>query len=237
MKFSLKITLISFFLSHSFCFAQDVDIVPYLKQIESGELAAVKEVLPELKSRNPESPAVMFLEGVLTEDGQQAITIYQNIIDKYPKSKYADASVYRVFSYFYALGFYEAAERMRRKLNSDYPDSPYRKLADANQIPGRETRNETETVVSQPVQQPVQTVNYRFTIQAGAFSNPSNAENLKNDFVKAGYQTEISEKNVGGTLFQVVYVGKFTSRKDADDFLHIINSRFNLTGRVVEITH
>ncbi len=232
MKFLLKIILFNSLLLHSFSLAQDVDIVPYLKQIESGELSAVKEVLPELKSKNPESPSVMFLEGVITEDGQEAITIYQKIIDKYPRSKYADASVYRVFSYFYALGFYESAERMRRKLNNDYPDSPYRKLADANKIPGTDAKNETNTIVSQPEVK----AEYRFTIQAGAFSNPANAANLNNDLIKTGYQTEIKEKNVGGTLFQVVYVGKFSSRKDAEDFLHIINSRFNLSGRVVELT-
>ncbi len=48
--------------------------------------------------------------------------------------------------------------------------------------------------------------------------------------------TEIKEKNVGGTVFQVVYVGKFLVRNDAEDFLHIINSKYNLNGRIVEIT-
>ena len=59
----------------------------------------------------------MFLDGVLTEDGQQAVSIYQRIIDKYPNSKYADAATYRVFAYFYALGLYETAEKMRDKLD------------------------------------------------------------------------------------------------------------------------
>ena len=77
---------------------------------------------------------------------------------------------------------------------------------------------------------------YRFTIQAGAFSNSANAASLKDDFVSAGYFTEIKEKVVGGTVFQVVYVGKFSVRNDAEDFLHIINSKYNLNGRIVEIT-
>ena len=224
----------------SLILAQDIDIVPYLKQIESGELTAVKEKLPELKIKHPGSPSIMFLDGVLTEDGQQAVAIYQQIIEKYPASKYADASVYRVFSYFYALGLYEAAEKMRSKINTEYPDSPYRKLAEANQIPKFDTpqqpQQESGQVVTPPVEQQKPATVNRYTIQAGAFSNFENASNLKNDFVKAGYISEMNEKNVGGTIFQVVYVGKFASRNDAEDFLHIINSKFNLVGRVVDIT-
>lgn len=237
MKFVLKIIPVVLLLFSSFLYSQDIDIVPYLKQIESGEIDAVKEKLQELKIKFPGSPAIMFLDGVLTEDGQQAVVIYQRIIEKYPNSKYADAAVYRVFSYFYALGFYEAAEKMRNKLNSEYPESPYRKLAEANKIPDSDTPTVTKPVETPPVVSSQSTSNeYRFTIQAGAFSNSVNAVNLKNDFEKAGYVTEVTEKVVGGTVFQVVYVGKFAVRRDAEDFLHIINSKYNLNGRVVEIS-
>lgn len=240
MRFALKIFFIPFLFIPSIISAQDIDIVPYLKQIEAGELSAVKAKLPELKVKYPGSPAIMFLDGVLTEDGQEAVTIYQRIIEKYPNSKYADASVYRVFSYFYALGLYEAAEKMRTKLNTDYPDSPYLKLATANQIPKFESQPVTPQQETQPA--PIQvsptqpSISFRYTIQAGAFSNTENAINLKNDFEKAGYITEITEKVVGGTNFHIVYVGKFATRKDSEDFLHIINSKYNLNGRVVEIT-
>ncbi len=182
MKYILQILLFSFLLIPLTVSAQDIDIIPYLKQIEAGETKAVKEKLPELKVKFPGSPAIMFLDGVLTEDGQQAVAIYQRIIEKYPNSKYADAATYRVFSYFYALGLYEAAEKMRNKLDDEYPESPYRRLAEANQIPKFD---------SPPVQPPVESTkpstNYRFIIQAGAFSNTVNAINLKNDFVNAGY--------------------------------------------------
>lgn len=231
MKYILQIFLFSFLLIPLTVSAQDIDIIPYLKQIEAGETKAVKEKLPELKVNFPGSPAIMFLDGVLTEDGQQAVAIYQRIIDKYPNSKYADAATYRVFSYFYALGLYDAAEKMRNKLDDEYPESPYRRLAQANEIPKFD---------SPPVQPPAETkslsTDYRFTIQAGAFSNTANAIKLKNDFVNAGYVSEIKEKIVGGTVFQVVYVRKFLVRNDAEDFLQIISSKYNLNGRIVEIT-
>jgi hypothetical protein len=45
----------------------------------------------------------------------------------------------------------------------------------------------------------------------------------------------IKGKNIGGTVFSVVYVGKFASRSNAENFLQIINSQFNISGRVIEI--
>ena len=241
MKIVLQIILFSILFIPTVNFGQDIDIVPYLKQIESGEINVVKEKLPELKLKHPGNPAVMFLDGVLTEDGQQAVAIYQNIIDKYPNSDYADASVYRVFSYFYALGLYEAAEKMRNKLYTEYPDSPYGKLAESNKIPkfdSPQVTQQQDVKPDQTIPEPIQSgADYKFTIQAGAFSNTENAVNLKNDFEKAGYVTEIKEKTVGGTIFQVVYVGKFIGRTEAEDFLNIINSKYGLNGRIVEITH
>ncbi len=73
-------------------FSQDVDIIPYLKQIESGNIDEVHQSFNDLKEDYPESPSVKFLEGVLTENGQMAVILYQDIVDKYPKSKYADAA-------------------------------------------------------------------------------------------------------------------------------------------------
>ena len=220
-------------------YSQDVDIIPYLKQIESGNSAGVKAQLPELKRKNPESPSVMFLEGVLTENGQQAIVIYQNIIDKYPDSRYADAALYRIYSYYYALGLYETAKEKLLQLQAKYPSSPYLKIASQTRIPEeKEQQQEQEEQQSQIQEKPQETVSeqqYKFTIQAGAFSNSENANSLKNDFEKAGVFSQVKQKSVAGTVFNVVYVGKFVNENDADNFLKVINEKFKLNARVVPI--
>jgi len=108
-----------FFFSNSHLFSQDVDIVSYLKQIESGEKDDVEKELPELKSKYPNSHSVMFLEGVLTENGQDAVAIYSKIVNSYPQSKYADASLYRIYSYYYALGLYDTAKNHLNRLKKE----------------------------------------------------------------------------------------------------------------------
>ncbi len=228
IKYLFLVTMF-FFLIPTYSIAQDVDIVSYLKQIESGKKEEVEEILPELKKKYPNSPSVMFLEGVLTENGQDAVSIYSKIVNSYPASKYADASLYRIYSYYYALGLYEAAKNHMDRLKKEYPDSPYIKISDKN-IP-----SEDEITVVNKEQKKIPKTNYNYRIQAGAFGKLQNAQSLKKDFVDSGFKSEIKDKTIGGTVFHVVYVGEFLSEDEAKNFLQVINKEYKLDGRVIRM--
>ena len=240
LKNNSFILFLPFFVSLLFfnTFAQEVNIVPYLKKIEDGKKESVQSVLPGLMKENPNDPSVMFLDGVLTENGQQAIVIYDNIIKNYPHSRYADAALYRVYSYYYALGMYSAAKDKLNKLRKDYPNSPYIKIAQID-IPGKDNVIASgkfsaipETQINTSVNSTKPDVNYKYTIQAGAFSVLKNATALQKSFQSSGYSSNIKDKIVAGTTFHIVYVGKFTGEDDAKKTLQLINSKFNLNGRV-----
>jgi tetratricopeptide (TPR) repeat protein len=216
--------------------AQDVNIVPYLQQIENGKADEVRNELIGLKERYSDDPSVMFLEGVLTENGQKAVVIYQKVVDEYPDSKFADAALYRIYSYYYALGLYESATEKLNKLIADYPKSPYIRIAKQNQLPvNPEITQEDKTDTTQHKNEDVKGTDYKFTIQAGAFSNNENAKSLQLKFEKSGIFSEIKDKLVAGTTFHVVYVGKFVTENDAGSFLSTINDKFELSGRVIQI--
>jgi tetratricopeptide (TPR) repeat protein len=216
--------------------AQDLNIVPYLQQIENGKADEVRNELIGLKEKYPGDPSVMFLEGVLTENGQKAVVIYQKVVVEYPDSKYADASLYRIYSYYYALGLYESATEKLNKLIADYPKSPYIRIAKQNQLPvNPEITQEDKTDTTKQKNQDVKGTEYKFTIQAGAFSNNENAKSLQLKFEKSGIFSEIKDKLVAGTTFHVVYVGKFVTENDAESFLSTINDKFELSGRVIQI--
>ncbi|MBK7230126.1 MAG: SPOR domain-containing protein [Ignavibacteriales bacterium] len=214
-------------------FAQEVDIVPYLKMIEQGKLEEAKAKLLDLKTDNPKSSNLIFLEAVLTENGQDAVALYQTLVDKHPKSTYADASLYRLYSYYFALGLYNTADKNLAKLKKDYPESPYIKMASVNVV--KNEVEETPHQTTETINQNEKENDFNFTVQAGAFTNTANANVLKKDIDNAGMVSFIKEKNVAGTTFNVVYVGKFETRKEAEDFLPIANTRFRIAGRVVEI--
>jgi len=228
----LYIIILGFLLSSNI-FSQDINIIPYLKQIEAGNKKDVEKQLPSLISKNPNSPSVLFLEGVLTDDGEKALITYSKILDKYPKSKYADAALYRIFSYYYAAGEYYNAKKCLEDLKKDYPTSPYIKIAERD-IPEADQTAVSEGQESNQIAEE-NTPKYKFTIQAGAFTNPSNAAALKNNFEDNGFFSEIKHKVVAGTTFRVVYVGKFEDKEEAENFLHVINREFKLDGRIVEI--
>lgn len=226
--------IIVFLLSFPRIFAQEVDIVPYLKMIEQGKVEDVKTKLLDLKTEYPKSSNLIFLEGVLTENGQDAVVLYQSLVQKYPKSAYADAALYRIYSYYFALGLYNTADKNLDKLKQDYPESPYIKIAASNieKTTGDENFSNNNQSLNDESNSEKQ---FNYSIQAGAFTNTANANSLKKDIESAGMISYIKEKNVAGTEFNVVYIGKFETRKEAEDFLPIANTRFKITGRVVEI--
>jgi len=231
--FSIFLFILSI-LSASQIIAQEVDIVPYLKMIEQGKLEEVKGKLLDLKTEYPKSSNLIFLEGVLTENGQDAVALYQILVDKYPKSAYADASIYRIYSYYFALGLYNTADKNLNRLKKDYPESPYIKMASSNVV--KNDVEETSQLNNQtPVEKNDTEKQFTYSVQAGAFTNSVNANALKKDIESAGMVSFIKDKNVAGTVFKVVYIGKFETKKEADDFLPIANTRFRIAGRVVEL--
>ena len=236
--------IIFLFLSTSvISFSQGIEISNYLKKIESGNKEEVKADLPKLKFQYPNDANVLFLEGVLTENGLASINLFAKVAEKYPQSKYADASLFRVYSYYYAQQLFDQAIPYLERLKKEYPSSPYIKIAEKNMpviddnntdrpaidpLPPKKLNKKTNTKTDSKL-------NYKFTIQAGAFTGKDNAEVLKKQFTDAGYASEDSSKDVAGTTFHVVYVGKFVTEKEAKEFLKHINSEYSLDGRVVKI--
>jgi len=125
--------------------AQEADITPALRQIDSGDITSANNFLRELKSKKTNDPSTIFLDAVLTNNGEEALKKYSIVYEKYPKSKYADASLYRIFSYYYSLGYYNRAETYLSKLKNEYPNSPYIKSAD-RKIPDVEDVVQISTV-------------------------------------------------------------------------------------------
>ncbi len=236
------ILLLSIFILNDNLFSQEIDIVPYLKKIEEGKIEEVKKDFASLQISNSkniyqrgiakEDPSLLFLEGVLKEDADDAVKIYSSLINKYPKSKYADACISRLYSYYYAIGSYQTAQKYLDKLEKDYPDSPYLKS-----IENIYSLNKNEIKISSEDQGFKSTTNknYLYTIQVGAFVNISNAKELLADLISDGYEAEVKEKIVGGSSFNIVYLGKFFSKVEAEKLLPEIKTKYEIQGRVVPI--
>ncbi len=233
--------------------AQEFDITQYLQEIDAGGAAKVAKLLPSLKKAHPNDPSVLFLDAVLTTNGEEAFQKYYKIYSEYPHSAYADAALYRIFSFYFSMGLYVKAKKYLQKLKKEYPSSPYIKYANRNipeeelgkvvlfennklvqkqksdkQNPGSEKKIKPKRTIPKTV------VNY-FAVQAGAFLNYDNAKNLSRKFKGIGWTTLIYPKEVGGALLNVVLVGKFKTRREAERRLKKLKSTFGIRGRIIKI--
>lgn len=213
--------------------AQEVNISKALWEVEAGNIANAQTYLQEFKSTNPDDPSVIFLDGVLTQNGDDALKKYSFVYEKYPKSKYADACLFRIFSYYYSLGYYKKAESYLTKLKTDFPNSPYIKAADRT-IPDEETETEIirETKQKKNIAAPK---NYKYTIQVGAFLNADNANKLNTQLNADGFSSEIITKEIGGSLFNIVNTGKFETEEETASMLEILENKYSIKGRIVPL--
>lgn len=214
--------------------AQEVSIVDQLKSIESGDIDEARSALRDLKSNYPDDPSVKFLDAVLSADGISALFKYDNLLADYPNSIYADAAVYRIFSYYYSIGSYSKAESYFARLKSDYPSSPYIRAANRS-IP--DEPDLVPVIVPAPVVQDTiesETEKYLYTVQAGAFLNITNAQNLSKKFESDNYYSNIFSKEVGGSILNVVVVGKFRTKQEAQSFINRLDKDYNLKGRIIQ---
>ncbi len=214
-------------------YAQSPDITGALKDIENGKVESAETKLAKLKSNYPLHPDVIFLDAVLTGEGNKALEKYKTVYEKYPQSKFADAALYRMFSYYYSVGSYKRAEKYLNELKSKYPDSPYIKAADRT-IPSNDEITLDESEPPAKEQQSLQRKEY-YTIQAGAFTNYENAKKLHKKFIAAGYISQITSKEIGGSFLNIVTVGKYSSRQEAEKFLKILKRDFSLEGRIKKV--
>lgn len=205
----------------------DNNITEALQQIDAGNIQKAEAILSKLISKYPTEPSVIFLDAVLTKKGDEALKKYFLLYKKYPQTKYADAALYRIFSYYYALGYYKNANNYLNKLKTEYPNSPYIKNALRN-IPLEEQTKDT-------TQEKKEIVIYKYTVQAGAFLNFDNAKNLGEQLNSEGYDTEIITKEIGGSIFNIVNVGKFVNEEDAKPLLGFLEKKYNIKGRTVSI--
>jgi cell division septation protein DedD len=231
---SFRIKYLAFLFLSVKIFAQEIDIVPALQEVEKGNIKSAETILLGLKQKDAGNPSVIFLDAVLTRDGDEALKKYTVVLEKYSTSKYADAAIYRVFSYYYSLGYYIKAESYLNKLKKAFPESPYIKTAD-RKIPNVEEMSAPAETKPRPIeQQPkTETKNYNFTIQAGAFLNVENAKKLVDKLGKENLSTEIVTKEIGGSILNVVTVGRFATEEETRSVLNLLEKKFNLKGRVV----
>jgi tetratricopeptide (TPR) repeat protein len=215
--------------------SNEPDIQRRLEMIERGQEEAVKAELPNLLTSFQNHPGVLFLQGVLTTDGTEAVKVFQSIVDNFPKSEWADDALYKLYQYYYSIGLYKTADQKLEQIRRDYPFSAYAR--DETRVPNSAPEatppapSEAPVVVKQPGT--VEKFSTLFTLQVGAFSTLENAEELQSRFRKEGYVSNIFTMVRDGKKLHRVWVGEFQTQDEARRFSTEIKRKFNLDAIVV----
>ena len=239
-------------------FAQNAgpDIGTYLSRVENGRPDEVRAELPTLLSKYPNNPGVLYLQGVLTTDGTEAVRVYQSIVDNFPKSDWADGALYKVYQFYYAIGLYRTAEIKLNQLKTNYPQSKYitnvvqadtKNLPEEVPDPSAPAQNHVPQSIPPPIQvdkptteereSPAQpneeTMRGQYTLQVGAYSQQVNAEKQKLFFEDLGYQVEVINKVRDARSLFVVLVGEYKTADDARAKSVELKKKYNINSMMI----
>tara|TARA_Y100000591_G_C21803013_1_gene683206 strand:- start:634 stop:1401 length:768 start_codon:yes stop_codon:yes gene_type:complete len=249
-----KIIFLSFFISITL--SQNIDL--YFSLIDEGKLDGVKENLPELLSKYPTDPGVLYLKAILTQEGDSAIDQYRYIIKNFPKSIYAPKAAMKIGEYFYARGLYTQSATLLKNIPVKYPRFPhmqrltdlminsfnaigesdsakYYSLIIKSMFPSIETNIELkDEKLSQVFSFKSKKQNLGpYVIQIGAFSNKENAKRLKLQVRQLGHDVSIKKVDSSGNIFYAVRVNRYKSKFEAEKIGKDIKSKLGVSYRVL----
>jgi cell division protein FtsN len=217
--------------------------------VNAGQIDDVRKEIPSLQEKYPNNPGVLYVQALVAREGAEAARIYQSIVDNFPKSKYADAALFRVYQFYYALGLYRTAELKMNQLKQDYPNSRYLKpdtketseLAEEVERPPLPSTRDTSVKITPAVTEkpavappaPTSVTPSSFALQVGAYGTQVNAEKQRKFFAERGYTVELITKVRDTKTLIVVLLGSFATYDEAKVKGEELKKKFKVNPMVV----
>ena len=252
--------LLFYLLLISHLFSQNVDL--YISLIDEGKTEGVLETLPELLSKYPNNPGVLYIKALMTEDGINSIDMYNEIIKKYPGTKYAPYAAMKIGEYFYARGLYTQASKLLKNIPIKYPrfadiqratnlminsfnaigqadSARYYALIIKSMFPKVNIGVDNFNEKNKPLAQVFNFNKKRrmdlgpYVIQMGAFSTRENAKRLKLQITQLGHDVSISNVESNGRTLYAVRVNRFKTKNRAEIIGRDIKSKIGVDYRVL----
>ena len=248
--------IIVFFVFSVFLHSQNVDL--YLSLINEGRSKGVLENLPELISKYPNDPGVLYLNALLNKDGESAVDQYKSIIKNYSESKYAPDAAMKLGEYFYARGLYTQSANLLKNIPVKYPRfSEMQRLTDLminsfNAIGEADSAKYYGLIIKsmfpainadviEDNRKLSQVFDFKkkksnkgpYVVQIGAFSSKENAKRLKLQVRQLGHDVSINKVDSNGKTFFAVRVNSYKSKIKAENIGKNIKSKLGVSFRVL----
>ena len=92
---------------------------------ESTSASEFRKKVEQFISGNPNTVEAIFFKGLIEPDAEKSIDAYNKVLEQFPKSEYAEKSLFKLGQYYYSRGLYVSARTNFLKLLNDFPDSGY----------------------------------------------------------------------------------------------------------------
>ena len=241
-------------------FGQNIDL--YLSLIDEGKTEGVLENLPELISKYPKDPGVIYIKALMTQNGKNSIETYNEIIKKHPNTKYAPYAAMKIGEYFYARGLYTQASKLLKNIPIKYPRFPdiqratnlmvnsfnaigeadsarYYSLIIKSMFPKVDIGVDNFSEKNKPLAQVFDFKKKRpsdlgaYVVQVGAFSTKENAKRLKLQVSQLGHDVSINNVESNGKILYAVRVNRFKTKNRAEKIGKDIKSKIGIDYRVL----
>ena len=253
----MKLSIL-FLLFNACILSQNVDM--YLSLIHEGQSQGVKENLPELISKYPNDPGVLYLQALLTSNGMKSLEFYSKLIEKFPESKYAGEASVKIGEYFYARGLYSQAGRQLCLIPRKYPRLSNMQAIIDMMVSSFQAIGENDSVkyytgiyqsmfpsldiskygIESLEQSNAVTFEKKMTkqprpyvVQIGAFGSIQNANRLKLQVTQIGYDVAISKVRTNGKSLNAVRVVRFNSKSSAERVGLTIKKKLGIDYRIL----
>ncbi len=167
-----------------------------LKKLEKGDFQKAEEYFTQITTSQKSTELGTWASYLFETNGKKAEQILQEFVKKFPTSKKIQQARFELISVYFLK---ENTKRFQKETDTflrKYPNSKYKKRLKRLQ------RNIfTPTKVKRSKEKPT-----NFFIQVGAFSNPTNAQNLKDKLERRNYSVILNQKVRNDQTLHLVWV-------------------------------
>jgi len=253
MKFVLIIIASVFLFLSATTEAQTDRIKYYLQLAAQGRLDEIKRDLPDLLIDYPDDPGVMLVHAVVVEDISKSASIYEKIVEKYPRSQFADEAYWRLIQFYALRGDTTTASRYLDKYIESFPNSVYlitsseilraaRAISKSSgkttiiQLPKKTIQPEI-VPAAKPDTEPKKTAvagKTTYGLQVGIYSTMDAAKSEVERFKGMRLKAEIMNKTINGAEKFAVVIGDYSTRESAVAAKNIVQQECNCSPLIYE---
>ncbi len=216
MKIFFFALILSLFLSISILSAQEhQDLFEYYANRQIDKLETRIEQLGNTAHNDPE---VLFFSTVLTNNGDNAFSIYERLF-KQSRGPLKNLAAEKLAEYYYARGFYIKSSELENIAKTYVPVKTTEKIKSGDNIRENKIERSTKSI---------------YKIQVGAFSVIENANDLASFLKGKKLEVSVVNRNISGNNLYCVWVEGNSSFESTENIAKEINKRYKLSYRIVK---